>query len=218
MSSETLQQVNDFAPNYDNYIKTCNWNGPDMLFGLMYEYIAPKQKIMDLGTGTGLSATLFAKAGLEVYGLDGSEVMLQICKEKNIAKQLIQADLSEGKIPVDQVFDHMVSFAVFHFLGDLLPLFKEINRHIAENGILGFSVDLYNSAKDNDYIETSTTGIFVKEQEGGPTIYKHSEQYLITTLKTSGFEIIKSSEIQAFIDKENKREVRFQLLVTQKHR
>lgn len=97
MSSETLQQVNDFAPNYDNYIKNCNWNGPDMLFGLMYEYIAPKQKIMDLGTGTGLSATLFAKAGLEVYGLDGSEVMLQICKEKNIAKQLIQADLSERK-------------------------------------------------------------------------------------------------------------------------
>lgn len=112
----------------------------------------------------------------------------------------------------------MVSFAVFHFLGDLQPLFKEINRHIAENGIFGFSVDLYNSAKDNDYIETSTTGIFVKKQEGGPTIYKHSEQYLITTLKTSGFEIKKSSEIQAFVDKDNKREVRFQLLVTQKHR
>ena len=216
MSSETLRQINEFAPQYDKYIENCNWNGPAMLFGLMYEYISPKQTILDLGIGTGLSATLFVKAGLEVYGVDGSETMLQICKEKKIAKQLFQVDLSEGRIPVDMVFNHMVSFAVFHFLGDLQPLFKEINLHIAENGMFGFSIDLYNSAKDADYKETSVPGVFVKEQELGPTIYKHTAQYLENALQVAGFNLKKTSEIQAFADRENNREVWFQLVVVQK--
>ncbi len=33
---------------------------------------------------TGLSATLFHKAGLEVFGLDASEEMLEVCKLKGI--------------------------------------------------------------------------------------------------------------------------------------
>jgi predicted TPR repeat methyltransferase len=218
MSSENLRLVNDFAPGYDKYIKNCNWNGPDMLFGMMYEYLSPDQKVLDLGIGTGLSAALFGKAGLEVYGLDGSEVMLQICKEKNIAKKLIKADLSEGKIPTNIVFNHMVSFAVFHFLADLQPLFKEINLHLSENGTFGFSIDIYNSDRDTEYKETSVPSVFVKEQESGPTIYKHTEQYLENTLRAAGFDLKKSSEIQAFADKENNREVWFQLLVVQKSR
>lgn len=97
--ANTLQLVNQFAQGYDSYIKNCQWYGPDMLFGMMYEYLTPNEQILDLGTGTGLCASLFHKAGLKVFGVDGSEEMLKICKSKNITVELKLADLTKSEIP-----------------------------------------------------------------------------------------------------------------------
>jgi ubiquinone/menaquinone biosynthesis C-methylase UbiE len=66
-SKKTIDSANDFAPNYDDYIRNCQWIGTDILFGLMFEYINPNQKLLDIGIGTGLSSILFKQAGLQIY-------------------------------------------------------------------------------------------------------------------------------------------------------
>lgn len=213
-SLNTLRLVNDFASGYDQYIKECGWHGPDMLFGMMYEYLSPGQRMLDIGIGTGLSAGLFQKAGLDIYGVDGSEEMLKICQSKDITVDLKQADLRDAKIPFDNHFHHVVSFAVFHFLGNLKPLFSEIACKMMNGGIFGFSADVFNPSLDQDYAETNMEGVYAKTQaESGLTTFKHSLDYLERTLSDTGYKLLKNTEILAFQDNQTGRQVKFQLMV-----
>lgn len=52
-------------------------NDPVILHGMLTEHLKPRQRLLDLGIGTGLSALPFRQAGLEVNGIDGSEEMLK---------------------------------------------------------------------------------------------------------------------------------------------
>ncbi len=85
-SEKNLFFKKEFAEKYDGAVKKQKWYGAEILFGMVYEYLKTNDKILDIGIGTGLSATAFHKAGLEIYGLDYSEEMLEACKQKNIAE------------------------------------------------------------------------------------------------------------------------------------
>jgi hypothetical protein len=52
-----------YAGDYDNQAQACDCRVAEVLFGLCYEFIQPRQRLLDLGIGSGLSAALFAKAG-----------------------------------------------------------------------------------------------------------------------------------------------------------
>ena len=71
----------EFAKKYDEAIKKQNWFGAEILFGMIYEFLKPNEKILDVGIGTGLSASLFKQAGLKVYGLDYSRVHIRSHKK-----------------------------------------------------------------------------------------------------------------------------------------
>jgi 2-polyprenyl-3-methyl-5-hydroxy-6-metoxy-1,4-benzoquinol methylase len=57
-----------YAADYDQQVQSCDCHVADVLFGLCYEYVQPGQRLLDAGIGSGLSAQLFAKAGLEIHG------------------------------------------------------------------------------------------------------------------------------------------------------
>lgn len=62
--------------DWDAAVKAHGWYAADVVFGLVFEYLTPGQRILDLGCGTGLASEPFARFGLEVYGIDGSPNML----------------------------------------------------------------------------------------------------------------------------------------------
>ncbi len=40
---------NEFASRYDGLVKKQNWYGSEVLFGMIFEYIQMKDKILDIG-------------------------------------------------------------------------------------------------------------------------------------------------------------------------
>ena len=82
-----------YAADYDAQVQTYDCHVAEVLFGLCYEFIQPGQRLLDVGIGSGISAQLFAKAGLEIYGMDFSPAMLDICRAKGFAADLKQHDL-----------------------------------------------------------------------------------------------------------------------------
>jgi hypothetical protein len=66
---------------------------------MMFEYIKSGEKILDIGVGTGLSATAFHTMGLDVFGLDYSHEMLKIREQKGLAVDLKQFDLNDSPLP-----------------------------------------------------------------------------------------------------------------------
>ena len=143
--------------------------------------------MLDTGIGTGLSALPFSRAGLEVYGLDGSAEMLQICRRKNIAIELKQWDLRIVPWPYpDQFFDHVVACGLFHFFSDLEPAFWETARLVKLQGIFAFTIKAPEPDSESGIVPkyTSTT-------IDGVQIFSHHEIYIKELLTRMGFERMK---------------------------
>lgn len=174
-----------FATKYDDFIQEQNWYGPEVLFGMMFEYLASGEKILDIGIGTGLSATAFHALGLEVFGLDYSYEMLKICEQKGIAVDLKQFDLNDSPLPyADHFFDHVSANAVLYFIANLDNLFCEIARIIKKKGIWAFIVESQNDVSQDPIVEKPPG-------KNGLITFRHSRSYILKILRGNGFRLLK---------------------------
>lgn len=216
-SKNTIDAANDFAPNYDDYIRNCQWIGTDILFGLMFEYFNPKQKLLDIGIGTGLSSRLFKQAGLQVYGLDGSSEMIDICHRKGIADKLKLVDLTKNTIWFENIkFDHVISHGVFHLIGNLEPIFKETCSVLNNNGYFGFTFEKINETC-YDYEESAISGLFEREnKQSGIKVFRHSEKYVLELIRLNRFQLLKQTEFLAFNDSNTNTKTHFNVIIAQK--
>jgi len=129
-----------YASEYDEQILAYECHIADVVFGLCYEYIQPGQRLLDLGIGSGISAVLFSKAGLQVSGMDFSPAMLELCRAKGIAGELKQHNLQQTPWPFSSdKFDHLICCGVLHFLSDLEVVFGESYRLLKDGGIFAFT-------------------------------------------------------------------------------
>ena len=118
-----------YAASYDADVQAYDCHVAEVLFGLCYDRVSPGQRLLDVGTGSGLSAELFAKAGLEIYGMDFSPAMLKLCKAKGFAKDLKQHDVIDVPWPYPPgSFDNVTCCGVMHFIADLHGVFSEAAR------------------------------------------------------------------------------------------
>lgn len=81
------------ATQYESQAVEVGWHGHEILFGLMYEFVKSDETLLDIGIGTGLSSSLFHKAGLHISGFDNSTEMIEGCKSKGFSGEVIQHDL-----------------------------------------------------------------------------------------------------------------------------
>ena len=183
------------ATQYDQQVREYNSYVHDALFGMSFEYVKPHDRLLDIGIGTGLASQSFAKAGLEVYGCDGSTEMLKVCESKAYAKELKVIDIHNMPLPYsDSSFNHVICCGVFHFFDDLKTIVEDVLRIIKPGGIFAFSVaaqtsgeDAANNGKPQDYLETPTPW--------GVPIFKHSGGYLTNLLQVKGFDILKTQKL-----------------------
>ncbi len=216
MSSKiTLKQTNEFAPHYDAYITHTNWYGAEMAFGLMYEWLKKDENLLDLGIGTGISSLPFKKAGLNIYGVDGSEEMIKICRNKGITEDIRLADLEDFKSPYGiATFDHVISIGVFHLIGKLRSIFFEVSRSIRKGGLFTFTVDIYNPAESHDFDPTPFEGVYAKVNPDSKIwIYQHTNDYILNELNVHSFAVKKQTQFLAYQDKSTGREYHFSVYV-----
>ena len=184
------------ASEYDQLARKYQWYGPEILFGLCYELVKPGDKLLDIGIGTGLCSSLFFKHGLVIYGLDSSDEMLAMCKQKGMTKELKNWDLLNAPLPYpDAQFDIIVSGGVFHFFEDLQPIFKEMARLIKPNGIFAFTIKVVPEDLPIDFYSDFS--------EEGIIIFSHSDSYICQLLKENGFSIVKDLKFFSLDDNEN---------------
>jgi predicted TPR repeat methyltransferase len=132
-----------YAFDYDRQAQSCGCHVADLLFGLCYAFSEPGQRLLDAGIGSGLSAQPFARAGLEVHGMDFSPAMLAQCQAKRFAASLTQHDLRQAPWPYPAGgFDHVICCGVLHFIGDLATIFDETARVLAQGGVFSFTTQI----------------------------------------------------------------------------
>ena len=209
-SEKNLFFKKEFVEKYDDAIKKQKWYGAEILFGMIYEFLKANDKILDIGIGTGLSATAFHKVGLEIYGLDYSEEMLEACKQKNIAVDLLQFDLNNTPLPYQtNYFDHVSANAVLYFIPKLDALFSEISRILKKAGIWAFIIEENTNQQQSKFIEKP-------RGKNGLVNYQHSSKYLFDLMEDHGFSLLKKIEFVAENFQMEGKALPFQIYVTKK--
>ncbi len=195
-----------FARDYDRQIREYHCFAADVLFGLSFEYMHPRERLLDLGIGTGLSAWPFAQLGLHVSGCDSSAAMLDLCRSKNVAVELEQFDLQNTPWPyASGSFDHAISCGVLHFINDLRAVFDEVTRVIQINGVFAFTTKVP-PASSRGTIGVTSEGV---------NVFMHSRPYIDQCLRTSGFKVLKDVKFYVGSDDARAAEL-FSAFVVQK--
>lgn len=95
-------------------------------------------KILDIGFGTGILTKRLYDDGYEIFGIDFSEKMIAIAKEKMPSAKLMQYDFSKG-LPdslENVTFDYIISTYAMHHLEDKdkVNFINRLNGYLSDDG------------------------------------------------------------------------------------
>jgi len=98
-----------------------------------------KIKILEVGCGPGAEIWYLAREGFSVYGVDGSETAIKLCRER-LKSEGLSAEVTVGdmvKLPyADEFFDAVVDVAAIQHntLENIAKIFSEIHRVLKIDG------------------------------------------------------------------------------------
>ena len=169
----------EFANIYDVFMESVDYENWYMY---LRKYIKNPGTVLDLGCGTGEFLVKFLKDGFTCIGVDISEVMLEIARDKTKESpdiELYQGDIRKFRTekPAEYIvcnFDTVNYFDKFSDLEDFLDCSYE---NLTEDGILIFDV-----VTEEIFDEMFENGVFLDEKENYLTIWrydKEGENYII---------------------------------------
>jgi len=163
-----------------------------------------------------LSSVPFRKAGLRIFGVDGSREMLKHCQAKGVAEELKQHDIRSTPMPYpDNHFDHVLSCGVFHLIETLDQLFVDVARLLRVGGTFAFTFEELKPPENKD--QTSGEGVLaIRNEQSGVTSYLHSSTMIEGLLQRNGFSITKTLEFVGFLKTEWADDRMFRAYVSRK--
>lgn len=174
-----------YAAEYDRQVGEYGCHIAEVLFGLCYEAVQPGQYLLEAGIGSGLCAALFAKAGLVIHGFDFSPAMLEICREKRIAADLIEHDLLQTPWPfLPNTYDILISCGVFHFVAELEAIFGEAERVLRTAGIFAFTTKVPTGLSNPEEK-------YARQMSGEFEIFSHFHSYIELLMGVNSFKILR---------------------------
>jgi predicted GNAT superfamily acetyltransferase/SAM-dependent methyltransferase len=200
------------ARAYDDEAEAVGWHGPEVVFGLAFQYVRPGEAILDLGIGTGLASELFRKAGLRPCGVDVDEDMLSACRAKGFT-DLARHDLTTVPYPFEVAsFDHAVCVGVLNFIADPAPVVAEVARVMRPGGMFAFAV--------GDRREGDAPHYLVRDDSSGRaesvSMYRHGEDEVAAWLRASGLTLLRQLTFVVPMDRERTRCIQARAYVARK--
>jgi len=132
---------NQLAPVYEAMYKSfINYAEEFKLYKSLVEPHIPQKTVAEIGCGTGNLANYFMKAGYEYTGLDISEKMLYMAKQKAPNCKFCTGDMREFSLKqlVDCCIITARTVSYLNTNKEVNQSFKSINNNLKPNGILAF--------------------------------------------------------------------------------
>lgn len=178
----------------DSEGRPTSWFAPEFLFGLHFRFVKSGEKLLDLGVGTGLSSEPYHKAGLEVHGIDNSEAMLDVCRQKQMTAGLEALDFNElgtKHFPHPQdFFDHAIATGLLYHFRDLVPIFRETERVLKPEGTFAFLVEDSEGEDIGSKQAPIGADIRLSSDEEYCEGFSHSQNYIENLAGNNRFEML----------------------------
>jgi predicted TPR repeat methyltransferase len=184
-----------YAPRFDRaLIDDLGYRGPSLLFKAVLAARHAVQKpaffkrAIDLGCGTGLAATAFAKEVDHFIGIDLSPGMIEKAKATGLYAELEVNDMLEGlRVRPVACADLVLAADAMVYVPDLVPVLTEVSRVLAAGGLLAFTLERH-----------AGDGVIL----GAGLRYAHSPHYVRTSLAAAGLTLLQLEE-QSFRTENN---------------
>ena len=171
--SETKKYYDIWAGNYDQTLKSWNYEAPKKAVNILYNF---KKKInynFDLACGTGLFAKELKNKYKKIIvdGCDISSLSLKIAKKKNLYRNLYKNSF-EKKIKFNQKYDSVSMIGSMTYCKKPELLFPLIASYLNKNGIFIFThrIDLWNK-QDFDSLILNSKIYFKLDYKSRPLNY-----------------------------------------------
>lgn len=174
----------EFAEIYDVFMKHVNYKE---WYTFLRNYIKHKGEILDLGCGTGEFIHRFLKDGFSVTGVDISEDMLKIAKEKIERKNIKSSNYNLIKDNIAD-YDHTekVDYIICNFdTVNYLKNKKEFEKFAdkAEKNLKKGGYLIFDIVTEEIFEEIFENGIFLDEEPEYTSIWRYeklnSEKYFV---------------------------------------
>ena len=140
-----------YAPKFEAaLVDDLGYRGPALLFKAVLASRAAVRKpaffkrAIDLGCGTGLAASAFAKEVDHFIGIDLSPRMIEKARATGLYAQLEVADMLQGLHGKPDASANLVLAAdAMVYVADLAPVLAEAKRVLVSGGVLAFTVETH---------------------------------------------------------------------------
>ncbi len=184
-----------YAPRFDRaLIDDLGYRGPSVLFKAVlaarHAVRRPAffKRAIDLGCGTGLAATAFAKEVDHFIGIDLSSGMIEKAKATGLYAELEVNDMLEGlRARPDACADLVLAADAMVYVADLVPVLTEIRRVLAVGGLVAFTLERH-----------AGDGVII----GEGLRYAHGADYVRASLAAAGLTLPQIEE-QSFRNENN---------------
>jgi predicted TPR repeat methyltransferase len=144
---------NNWADNYDEYVKSLNYTGPKEIVNQLATYLEntnEKQNILDFGCGTGLVGEELKNYSYDYVldGIDVSEKMIEKAESKQIYNKIFNIDLHKEDLKEDRKYNFIISSGVFLEGHVNFNVIDKLHKLLEKDGII--IVTIRNSYKDKN--------------------------------------------------------------------
>lgn len=172
-----------YAPHFEDVlINDLGYRAPSLIFkAVVAARVAARKpalfkRAIDLGCGTGLAASAFARQVDHFIGIDLSPGMIKQARATELYAKLEVADMIEGLRGKDDGCANLVVAAdAFVYLSDLAPVLSEAKRVLASGGVLAFTLETHDGS-----------GIVL----GEGLRYAHSAEYVRSAVAKAGLRLL----------------------------
>jgi predicted TPR repeat methyltransferase len=179
-----------YAPRFEAaLVDDLGYRGPALLFKAVLSARAAIRKpaffrrAIDLGCGTGLAATAFAREVDHFTGIDLSPRMIERARLTGLYAELEVADMVQGlRSKPDASADLILAADAMVYVADLAPVLREVKRVLMPGGLLAFTAETHGG-----------DGVIL----GEGLRYAHGAPYVRASLDAAGLTLSRLDELSA---------------------
>jgi predicted TPR repeat methyltransferase len=179
-----------YAPKFETaLVDDLGYRGPSLLFKAVlaarHAVRRPAffKRAIDLGCGTGLAASAFAREVDHFIGIDLSPRMIEKARSTGLYAELEVADMLEGlRGKPDASAELVIAADALVYVADLVPVLEESRRVLVQGGLLAFTVETHGG-----------DGVII----GEGLRYAHGWPYVRDALEAAGLALSRIEELSA---------------------
>ncbi len=182
-----------YAPSFEtSLLGSLQYRAPAVLHELLnrpavtavHDITKGKQRILDLGCGTGLMGVALKNYAEKLVGVDLSHNMLIRANEKGIYHETRRQDITAYVNEMPQgAFDVVVAADVFIYVGNLQPAFLALSNKLSSGSLVAFCCEKLPEEGDSQNYRLQST-----------VRYAHKDSYIRKLAADHGFEILTTDE------------------------